>query len=268
MDLTGLDRVIAPQLDDPGAYARLCRDRALLPVAGGTWLLGGAPTAHPPGTAMLDLRAAGWPDITVAPDGLRISATCPIGSLIDPSRAGASLPDPVRDMLRACADSMIASFKVLDSASVGGNLCLGLPLGGMIAGLAALRAECLLWHRTGQTERVHVAHFADTPGRMALSDGALLREIFIPQDGLHHRFAVEMLRLPPGRRLAAMVIAGPDAVTVSAATARPVMLPPDAPEDAIAALPVTGTCADHRAWQIRVISHLAGIARRRLRAGP
>ena len=85
-------------------------------LAGGTWLFS---EPQPATTGLVDLTTLGWPDLEELPDGsLRIAATCPVAVLRE--RGG---------VFAWCADALLMSPKVQAVATVGGNVCLGLPAG-------------------------------------------------------------------------------------------------------------------------------------------
>ena len=45
--------------------------------------------------------------------------------------------------------SLLASFKIMNTATVGGNICMSLPAGALIALTVALEASYTLWARDG-----------------------------------------------------------------------------------------------------------------------
>src|SRR4051812_568760 len=121
-------------------------------LAGGTWLLS---EPQPDTTRLLDLTSLGWPAIVAAPGGLSISATCTVAELFRFSPP----PEPGLDwqigpLIRQCCEAFLASFKVWNLATVGGNLANALPAGPMISLTAALDGECELWSPSGGRRRV------------------------------------------------------------------------------------------------------------------
>jgi CO/xanthine dehydrogenase FAD-binding subunit len=56
-----------------------------------------------------------------------------------------------------CANALLASFKVWNAATVGGNVAVGLPAGAMTALLATLDATAVVWTADGGERRVPVA---------------------------------------------------------------------------------------------------------------
>ena len=114
-------------------------------LAGGTVLFsyGSFAFGQEPLRRLLDLGSAGWPAITVTDDGHRArghlhrrGALCAARRRHRPGARGAAWP--ALDLIRPCCDSFVASFKVWNMSTVGGNLCTSLPAGPMISLCAAL----------------------------------------------------------------------------------------------------------------------------------
>ena len=53
-----------------------------------------------------------------------------------------------RPLIDQCCRAFLASFKIWKTATVGGNLCMALPAGPMIALTAALDGDCVIWRPT------------------------------------------------------------------------------------------------------------------------
>ncbi|WP_030442609.1 FAD binding domain-containing protein [Actinoplanes subtropicus] len=183
-------------------------------LAGGTALFG-EPRPHL--TRLLDLTTAGWPPVTRREDGLEIAATCTIAEL---AAAG-------HDLAERCCHAFLASFKIWNVATVGGNLCAALPAGPMIALGAALDGTCLLQGTEGE-RTVLVRDFVTGEGMTVLSDGELLRSLHLPAAALAARTAFRQGSLHPHGRSAALLIGRVEdqglALTVTAATKRPYIL--------------------------------------------
>jgi CO/xanthine dehydrogenase FAD-binding subunit len=187
---------------------------------GDAWLGGGTvlfAEPRPHLTRLLDLTAAGWPALTVRPDGLEIAATCTIAEL---AASG-------YEIARQCSNAFLASFKIWNVATVGGNLCAALPAGPMISLGAALGGTCLLIGPEGE-RRVPVAEFVTGDGTTVLRDGELLRSLHLPADALASRTAFRQVSLHAYGRSAVLVIGRRDddglTLTVTAATDRPYVL--------------------------------------------
>jgi CO/xanthine dehydrogenase FAD-binding subunit len=193
-------------------------------LAGGTWLYS---EAQPAITRLVDIVDLRWPALEMTELGLRIAATCKIAELdampLPPTWIAAPL-------FGQCCRSFLASFKIWNMATVGGNLCMALPAGPMISLTAALDGVCTIWTRDGNERRVTVTDFVLAPQRNALSPGELLRFIDLPVAMLRRRTAFRQISLSPLGRSAALLIGtlAPDGLafdlTITASTPRPVRL--------------------------------------------
>jgi CO/xanthine dehydrogenase FAD-binding subunit len=192
-------------------------------LAGGTWLFS---EPQPGLTRLIDLAGFDWPPLEIGPDGLRIGATCTLARLAD-----AELPPAWRatKLFGQCCRALLGSFKIWNAATVGGNLCMALPAGPMVALTAALDGICTIWAPAGAERRLPALEFVRGPQLNALQPGELLRAIDLPAAALRQPTAFRQISLTPLGRSAALLIgarsaAGGFAVTVTAATRRPVRL--------------------------------------------
>src|SRR5579871_2213360 len=122
-------------------------------LAGGTWLFS---EPQPKLDTLIDLEVFGWPALEASPDGLTIGATCKIADLYtfeSPSEWRAAC------LFHQCCRSFLASFKIWNAATIGGNICMSLPAGPMISLTAALEGVCTLWPRDGSPRQVSVVDF-------------------------------------------------------------------------------------------------------------
>jgi CO/xanthine dehydrogenase FAD-binding subunit len=183
-------------------------------LGGGTALFG-EPRPHL--TRLLDLTAAGWPALTLSDVGLEIAATCTIAEL---AASG-------YDIVERCCHAFLASFKIWNVATVGGNLCAALPAGPMIALGAALDGTCLLLGPSGRRE-MPVSEFVTGDGTTVLREGELLRSVHVPASALEAGTAFRQGSLHAHGRSGVLLIgrrAGDGLVlTVTAATKRPYVL--------------------------------------------
>lgn len=191
-------------------------------LAGGTWLFS-EPNHHL--TRLIDLAALKWPALTITDTELQIAATCTVAEL----NALACPPDWIASpLIDQCCRAFLASFKIWKTATVGGNLCLALPAGPMIALAAALDGVCTLWSADGGERHLSVADFVIGNMRNALRPGELMRQITIPLAALKRRAAFRQISLTPVGRSAALLIGTLKqdglALTVTASTIRPVQL--------------------------------------------
>src|SRR5260221_6764514 len=203
--------------------------REQLPVwtAGDAWLAGGTWLFSEPQThlnRLIDLTDLKWPALTVSESGLSIAATCTVAQL----DALACPPEwTAAPLINQCCRAFLASFKIWKTATVGGNLCMSLPAGPMIALTASLDGVCTIWKADGSERKINVADFVIGNQSNVLVPGDLLRQIDIPLSALKRRSAFRQISLTPVGRSAALLIGsisgeGAFALTVTAATARPV----------------------------------------------
>lgn len=267
MDLHEVTTVLRPT-----RVEELCADA--VPLAGGTWLFSEPQRGV---QRLIDLAGLGWNRLEADATGLRIGAMCTLGAL----RAFAAPPEwRAAALFRPCCDALVASFKVQDIATVGGNLCLALPAGSVAALAVALDGSCSLVTPGGTERCVPAASFVRGDRQTVLRPGELLREITLPAAALSRRAAFRRVALSPTGRSAALLIgtAG-DGVTlvITAATTRPVRLafatPPDPAslrQRLIDALPdelMHDDVHGDRAWRRHVTALLAEEIRQELEAG-
>ncbi|MEA2829439.1 MAG: hypothetical protein QOF22_187 [Bradyrhizobium sp.] len=219
MDLNTITEVAHPQT------------REKLPVwtAGDAWLAGGTwlfsePQVHL--RRLVDLTDFKWPALTIGNIELTIAATCTVAQLDALACPPEWLAAP---LINQCCRAFLASFKIWKTATVGGNLCLSLPAGPMIALMAALDGVCTVWKAGGGAQRINVTDFVLGDQRNALAPGDLLRQIDIPLAALKRRAAFRQISLTPVGRSAALLIGSLDGrgamtLTVTGSTTRPVQL--------------------------------------------
>lgn len=218
MDLNTITQVLSPRTR--ADLTGLGPGDALL--AGGTWLFS-EPQENL--ARLVDLRALGWPPVEATDAGLTVAATCTIEQLV---AAAEGSPYPAAPLFRQCAQALLASFKIWKAATVGGNLCLGLPAGAVTSLTAALDASLLIWTPDGGERRCAVPDFVTGAGRTSLEPGEVLRSVTFPGAALACRTAFRKIALAPLGRSGSVVAgratdSGP-VVSVTAATERPVLL--------------------------------------------
>ncbi|MFD6134515.1 FAD binding domain-containing protein [Isoptericola sp. NPDC056618] len=213
-------------------------------LAGGTVLFSyGSQTLR----RLLDVTTAGWPALTVTDEGLEIAATCTVAELYAFPEAAAS--GPVRgawralDLVRPCCDAFVASFKIWNTSTVGGNVATSLPAGPMTSLTAALDGVAEVWGPGGARRTQPVAELVTGEMRNTLAPGELLRAIRLPAATLRARTAYRRLSLSNLGRSGVLLIGRLDApedggelvITVTASTRRPVQLrfPAGAHPDAV-----------------------------------
>jgi CO/xanthine dehydrogenase FAD-binding subunit len=208
-------------------------------LAGGTWLFSEPQfQTH----TLIDIETLGWPALTATPEGLEIAATCKIVKLdhFDASPEWTAAP-----LFRECCRSFLASFKIWNEATVGGNIVMSLPAGPMISLAAALEGVCTLWPLHGSQRQVPVVDFVTGNNQNVLAPGELLRSVFLPASALKKRYAFRRFTLTHLGRSETLLIGTrcPEThaflLTITASTVRPVQLQfegPPSPEAVRSAL--------------------------------
>jgi len=208
---------------------------------GDAWLAGGTvlfSVGSPALRRLLDVTSAGWPALTVTDDGLEIAATCTVAELYAFEESAAA--DPVRgrwtalDLVRPCCDAFVASFKIWNTSTVGGNVCTSLPAGPMISLTAALDGVAEVWRPGGARRTQPVAELVTGDMRNTLAPGELLRAIRLPERALRARTAMRRLSLSNLGRSGVLLVGRTDppdgtappglVLTVTASTRRPVQV--------------------------------------------
>jgi CO/xanthine dehydrogenase FAD-binding subunit len=193
-------------------------------LAGGTWLFSEPQVSI---DTLIDLDQLDWPALQSSAAGLDIAATCRIAELY---RFAGPAEWPATALLRECCNAFLASFKIWNASTVGGNICMSLPAGPMISLTVALDGTYTLWPRNAPPRDVHASDFVTGNHTNILRPGELLRSIRLPASALSKRFAFRHASLTRLGRSAALLIgtqsaAGDDlSITITAATPRPIQL--------------------------------------------
>jgi CO/xanthine dehydrogenase FAD-binding subunit len=229
MDLIGV-------LETRVATARhdLVFSRGERPLGGGTWLFSERQEAEL--TGLVDLTGMGWEPIVETDAALIVSATCTVARLAaltpaslrtDPLDGGRNAgTNDAYALFWQCANSLLASFKIWNVATVGGNIALSLPAGPMTSLAVALDARIVLWSATTE-RRVPAAAFATGVRTNVLRPGEVLRAIEFPRAALRSRSAFRRIALSPLGRTGTLVtaLAGDGVVfTVTGGTSKPELL--------------------------------------------
>ncbi|SDP20327.1 CO or xanthine dehydrogenase, FAD-binding subunit [Microbacterium testaceum StLB037] len=202
--------------------ARTRSDLALAPgevvIAGGTWIMS---EPQPGTTGFVDLITLGWPDLEITDEGLRIGATCTIARLLAWVETEAPSAWTSLALARPSADALLASFKIWNTATVGGNVCQAFAAGAMIALLSTLDATALVWTPDGGERRIAVAELVVDNAATSLAPGEVVRALDIPARALEARVGLQKIALAELGRSGAVVTArvDPDGTAVFVVTA-------------------------------------------------
>jgi CO/xanthine dehydrogenase FAD-binding subunit len=192
-------------------------------LGGGTWLFS-EPQAQL--RRLIDLLAMDWPPLVISETGLEISSTCTIAELHDAVLPEAWIAAP---LIGQCCGALLASFKIWNMATVGGNICLALPAGSMTSLTVALDGIGTVWTPDGLDRRVPIVDLVVGANVNALASGEVLRGIAIPAEALKRRTAFRQISLTRHGRSGALLIGtlsanGGFTLTVTASTPRPIQL--------------------------------------------
>lgn len=219
MDLTTVTEVL------------VARDRTDLadPRPGDAFLAGGTALYGEPDDSLrrlVDLTELDWEPLTVGTDGLHIAGTCTVAAL-RAFQPPVEWPHVSR-LIADCCDAFLASFKIWNRSTVGGNLCVSYPAGSMISLTAAADGRVLVWRPDGTEYVLPVTDFVVGDTVNVLEPGEVLREIVLPDAALRATYAMRKLALAPLGRSSAVIIGrtdGPDVMLmISATTTRPFTL--------------------------------------------
>jgi CO/xanthine dehydrogenase FAD-binding subunit len=177
-------------------------------------------------TGLVDLTTMGWEPWTIHDAGLSVASTCTIAQLLEPPAPDDWAAAP---LFRACAEAFLMSFKIWNTATVGGNICLALPAGAIISLATALDATCVVWTPDGGQRREPVASFVRGVRSTSLQPGEVLRSVEFSLPALRARTAFRKTALTPLGRSSAVVTGRRDAdgrvtIGLTAATTRPHVL--------------------------------------------
>lgn len=246
MDLNTVVDVVRRPPDRPGALWQ----------SGDAWLAGGTWLFSEPQIdlrRLVDLAPLGWDELSHNDSGLEIGAMCTIADLYALARAATW---PAASLIAVSCEAFLASFKVWNSATVGGNICMSLPAGPMITLTAALEASYTLWGADGSERTVAAIDFVTGNHANVLRPGEVLRTITIPEFAVrkrhtHRRFTLTHLGRSTIFMIGTQQPGGSDLLlTVTAGTTHPVQFRfdhlPDAEslQDSLDALPEAVWFAD------------------------
>lgn len=185
---------------------RAARERADLALADGERILGGGTWLYSEpqvGTSgLVDLTTMGWPAWERTDAGLTVAATCTIAELTRiPEEPGWR----AHPLFFQCATALLASFKVWNIATVGGNVCRSFAAASMVSLCAALDAQALVWTPDGGGYRIPVAELVTGNGTNTLAPGEVLRALEFPEHALRARTGFRKIALAELGRSGAVV---------------------------------------------------------------
>lgn len=189
-------------------------------LGGGSWLFS---EPQPGVCGLVDLTTMGWQPWAVYDGGLSVAATCTIAEVLEVPAPDDWTASP---LFAQCAEALLMSSKIWNTATVGGNLCLALPAGAMISLAAALDADVVIWRPDGGERRQLATELVLGVRHTTLQPGEVLRSIEFPVSSLRARTAFRKVALTPMGRSSAIVIGRLDddgrlTLTITAATPRP-----------------------------------------------
>ena len=189
-------------------------------LAGGTWLFSEPQNRL---SRLIDLSTLGWQPLQATDAGLDIAATCTIAQLDAFAAPTEWIAAP---LIGQCCRAFLASFKIWNAATVGGNIVMSLPAGPMISLCAALDGEMMLWTADGSERRMRVADFVIGSNKNALRPGEIVRAIHLPVAALTRRTAFRQISLTSFGRSGVLLVGTRDAdgafvLTVTASTPKP-----------------------------------------------
>jgi CO/xanthine dehydrogenase FAD-binding subunit len=217
MDLNTIEEIARPNLHEQASDWR--EGDAWL--AGGTWLFS-EPQPHL--RRLIDIEGLGWQPLTVSEHGVEIAASCTIAKLVALTPPADWIGAP---LIEQCCRSFLSSFKIWNTATVGGNICMSLPAGPMISLAVALEGVCKILQPHGGEREVAAEDFVTGNHKNVLQPGDLLRSIYLPASALRKRSSFRRISLTHLGRSTALLAGTLDSqlgvfmLTVSASTERP-----------------------------------------------
>ena len=192
-------------------------------MGGGTWLFS-EPQVDT--TGLVDLSTMDWPALEYSAAGLRIGATCTIAEL-------SQLPERdswnAHPLFNQCSNALLASFKIWNVATVGGNICRSFAAAAMVSLCVALDGVAEVWTPDGGSYEIPVAELVTGNGTNTLAAGEVLRAVDIPAHALQAHTAFRKIALATLGRSGAVLTGrvdgdGQAVFTITAATLWPTVL--------------------------------------------
>lgn len=221
-------------------------------IAGGTWLMSEPQTDT---TGFVDLTTMGWNPLELTPDGVRIAATCTIAELVAWAQGTSDVPRPTRwiaatELVPAAANALLASFKIWNTATVGGNISRSYAAAAMVSLCAALDGVALVWLADGGECLVPVTDLITGNGTNSLGRGDVVRAVDLPARTLRSRARLHKIALAEHGRSGAVVTGrvdedGSAVFVVTAATLTPAVMRFERMPDADALAKTVAAASDY-----------------------
>ena len=176
---------------------------------------GCSPSPSPTSPVSSTSRRWAGPTSRSSDAGLRIAATCTIATLVAfaEGRGATALPGDwvAASVFPVAANALLASFKVWNTATVGGNVCQSFCAASMVSLASALDGEAVIWTPDGGERRQSVASLMTGNGTNSLGAGEVLRAIELPAHALRSRTLMRKIALAELGRSGAVVTGRQDA---------------------------------------------------------
>ncbi|WP_315790708.1 FAD binding domain-containing protein [Fischerella sp. JS2] len=150
-------------------------------LAGGTWLFS---EPQPQLRVLVDMQFLDWSEIKIQEENLLIGATCPLIKILQYSWQSEWTAIAG---LKSAISVLAASLKVINMATVGGNLCLALSVGTLAPIMIALGAKYEIWNLQGEARLVAAEDFQIGSRQTILQPSEVLRRVLIPIETLKWR---------------------------------------------------------------------------------
>ncbi|MGB7381315.1 MAG: FAD binding domain-containing protein [Rivularia sp. (in: cyanobacteria)] len=200
-------------------------------VAGGTWLFS---EPQPDIKTLVDIQSLGWDEIDFisSPNSfenelLAIGATCPLVKLLQ-------YPWPPEytavEGFRGAVNALSASMKVVNMATVGGNICLALSVGTLAPIMVALDASYEIWNHKGKSRIIAATEFQLASRQTVLQSGELLRRVLIPVENMNWQVDYKRFGIAASDTALAIVVGAYNStakklrLVIGASVAAPVLL--------------------------------------------
>jgi CO/xanthine dehydrogenase FAD-binding subunit len=220
MDLINVDNYVSPG----NIQAITNWDKGCAWLAGGTWLFS-EPQPHL--KTLVDIQQLGWSEIEIIDDFLAIGATCTLRKILEYNCPKEWI---AWTGFRSAIASLAASSKVINVATVGGNICLALSVGTLAPVMIALNAKYELCNCQGESRQVAARDFQIGHRQTILEPGEVLRRVMIPISSLTWKIDFQRFGIAASDPALAIAVSVYDnvnsmmKVVISASIAAPLLL--------------------------------------------